>query len=243
MTLPQRMTTRDVEKQLGLTPTKLKFWVAEYGVDVPKEPSGAWRWKPEHVEALARIKTLRELDGRTSETVRRVLIEEMPAVLRPATGESPATLQHPTGDSPEPAATAGPVPGVDFSPVIEAIERLAGAMPEAEAPDHGAIAQIVADQLRPQLAEAAGAKQNLAQAHQALAASNQALAASQHDMAALAEKYAMACHRVAALEGEVRLMAHQLGEKDQKLLAAQHLAETTASSQPSTFWQRLFGRR
>ena len=72
-----RLTTQEVCDQTGIPRTKLKYWVQVLGLPVPKDGKGAWRWTPDLLEQLALVQQLREIDGRTLESVRRVIGEPM----------------------------------------------------------------------------------------------------------------------------------------------------------------------
>lgn len=87
-----RLTTQEVCDQTGIPRTKLKYWVQVLGLPVPKDGKGAWRWTPDLLEQLALVQQLREIDGRTLESVRRVIGE-------PA--DSPAARHGEDLDSPE----------------------------------------------------------------------------------------------------------------------------------------------
>ena len=74
-TTARRLTTQEVCEQTGIPRTKIKFWVQALALPVPKDGKGSWRWTPELLEQLDLIKQLREIDGRTLESVRRVIGE------------------------------------------------------------------------------------------------------------------------------------------------------------------------
>lgn len=69
----ERLTTQAVCEQTGIAKSKIKYWVQALGLNVPKDGNGAWRWTPELVDQLEMVRSLRELEGRTLESVRRVI--------------------------------------------------------------------------------------------------------------------------------------------------------------------------
>lgn len=80
--IPERLTRSEVCKLLDIKPSTLRTWVESSKLDVPKDDAGNFRFGTEHVEALQRMKVLRQLDDRSFDTVRRVLSVEFPTVLR-----------------------------------------------------------------------------------------------------------------------------------------------------------------
>jgi DNA-binding transcriptional MerR regulator len=104
----ERLTTQDVCDQTGIPKTKIKYWVQALNLPVPKDSKGAWRWSPDLVEQILQVQQLRELDGRTLESVRRVIGEPV---------DSPEAIHEEYSESTE------AVPGefVDSAEVAEAV--------------------------------------------------------------------------------------------------------------------------
>lgn len=215
-TLPERITTQDVATRLGIPLTKLKFWIRETEVEIPKDGSGAYRWDEASIALLERVKVLREIDDRTMETVRRIIGTEAPAAsVQRAPGEGQESAPLAPSEQPD---SAGRAP-IDFSPVVRALEALAADMPAP--PDEGAIARAVVQHLGGQLAETNRMQADLAETLRQLAVVN--------------ENYAHARHALGRLESENRNLTQQLGEARALLQAA--------PPPPPTFWERLFGKR
>lgn len=146
MAIEEKITTADVLERLGMQgeKSKLRFWVQAAGIEVPKDHTGAWRWTPALVQQVEIIKTLREVDNRSMDTVRRFIgikqdfLEESKK-LPPLPGEPVA--QH--------EGSAGAA-GTDLAPLVAAIEKLIAA--GADKPVDGAeIAEAISENLAPQV--------------------------------------------------------------------------------------------
>lgn len=206
------LTTQAVMDRLGIGKPKLRFWVQSIGLEPHKDGSGAWRFTSEQVEALELTKTLREVDDRTMETVRRVIAQRRaPAVVQQVV--EPATSE----ERPR-SASAAPAQQLDFTPIIAQLERLAEAQADA-APEPAALASAIAQALAPHLAETTRLQTEVAAALRELADARGELAEAQRDRAAIHEAYANARHMMGRLEGEKNAVAAQLSEA-RALLAA-----------------------
>lgn len=212
-----RMTTRDVEQALGVPKSTIKVWVHGAGLDVPKDSSGAWRWTPELVDELQRVKVLRELEDRSLETIRRVISES-----RRETAQPPATNREAPGHSPE---TAQPDPGHQPVTAREAPGNL-----EALAPLIAALERLVAEP-RPQLDQVASAVGDAV----AERVTTQLVEAMRRETE-LAEKYARAAHRVGELEASLRAT-----EADRDRLAGELVAATRPALPTPRPWWKIWG--
>lgn len=219
--LPEKMTTPQVAEHLGLKLTVLRYWLRTLKPSIPRDDSNEFRWTPDAIEAMRVIKQLRDSD-RGMETVRRVIRdrEDIAHILADEAGKPPASEAQAMRNDSATSPQAAPPAAVDFAPVIKALETLAEDMPEA--PSVNAIAQAVADQLRPVLADATAAQRGMLDA--------------QRQLAELGERYAQAAHHIGRLEGERAALAQQLTE-------ARALLAAPPAPPPPSFWQRLFGRR
>lgn len=154
--MDDKITTQDVLARLGMPgeKSKLRFWVQAAGLEVPKDGAGAWRWTPELVEQVQLIKTLREVDNRSLETVRRVIgAQTATEAEQPASSEGAAPAQRT-----ESAATAGP----DLAPLVQAIEKLVASHP-SRILDGAELAETISASLAPQLVQAIQAQTELAE--------------------------------------------------------------------------------
>lgn len=204
--MDETIKTSQVADRLGVPKPTMTVWIRMLGWEPPKDSTGSWRFTPEQIAQLEQVRDWLRVDGRSMETVRRRL--------------TPA-------DSPSPLSAAP----LDFTPVIRALEDLAE---RAEPPRAAEVAEAVAAQLAPALAEATSANRRAADAQAGLIEAQRGLVDATRQLTELGERYALATHHIGRLEGERAALAQQLTEA-RGLLAA--------PPPPPTLWQRLFGRR
>lgn len=221
---PDRMTTRDVEQALGVPKSTIKVWVHAVGLDVPKDSSGAWRWTPELVEELQRVKVLRELEDRSLETIRRVIgatrveAEQPVGTDREVPGKQPEAAPRAATASTEPAGHppggAREVPGNfdALAPLVAALERMVAEPRPALEQIAGAVGDAVAERVTVQLVEALRRETELA------------------------EKYARAAHRVGELEASLRA-----NEAERDRLAGELAEARRPALAPARPWWKVWG--
>jgi DNA-binding transcriptional MerR regulator len=217
MSPPETTTYRTAEvlERLGVEKGFVRYWTERLKLE-PARAADGFRYSQADVDKLALAKQLSQLDGRSQDTVRRVIGERFPSA-------APASDTGAAPELRESSTEAAPVTEDAARLIVAAIERLAA---EARPAAAGDVAAAVVAELAPQLTGAARAQQ------EALNAALRELADERKKVDGLQAHLVDASHRLGLVQGELAATRAQLNAAQLQLAAPRARVP---------FWRRLLG--